>query len=199
MSFAKGENPHHPQLGSKIKVEPIREKRAIGRIKKILADQPRNLCLFTLGINTAYRASDLLTIKVGQVRGIKPGDVLEVKQPKTARFRSVVINPVTATAIHGFLDSGHRPDDELLFIGKRGLLTVPSISRLVKTWCREVGLKGNYGSHTLRKTWGYWQRIERGTSIPLLMEAFGHATQQQTLSYLGIQADEIAQIYELEL
>ena len=35
--------------------------------------------------------------------------------------------------------------------------------------------------------------------FPLLMEAFGHATQRQTLAYLGIQSDEIAQIYELEL
>lgn len=68
---------------------------------------------------------------------------------------------------------------------------------MVKTWCQHVGLKGKYGSHSLRKTWGYWQRLERGTAIPLLMEAFGHATQQQTLAYLGIQAEEIAQIYEL--
>ena len=45
----------------------------------------------------------------------------------------------------------------------------------------------------------YWQRLERGTAIPLLMEAFGHATQQQTLAYLGIQSNEIAAIYELEL
>jgi len=51
----------------------------------------------------------------------------------------------------------------------------------------------------LRKTWGYWQRMERGTAVPLLMEAFGHATQQQTLAYLGIQADEIAKIYDMEL
>jgi len=41
--------------------------------------------------------------------------------------------------------------------------------------------------------------MERGTAVPLLMEAFGHATQQQTLAYLGIQAEEIAQIYEMEL
>ncbi|MBD1822884.1 hypothetical protein H6F51_10320 [Cyanobacteria bacterium FACHB-DQ100] len=43
------------------------------------------------------------------------------------------------------------------------------------------------------------QHMERGTAIPPLIEAFGHATQQQTLAYLGIQAEEIAQIYELEL
>jgi integrase len=70
---------------------------------------------------------------------------------------------------------------------------------MVKTWCQHVGLKGKYGRHSLRKTWCYWQRLERGTAVPLLMEAFGHATQQQTLAYLGIQAEEIAQIYELEL
>ncbi|MBW4660296.1 MAG: hypothetical protein KME15_16595 [Drouetiella hepatica Uher 2000/2452] len=45
---------------------------------------------------------------------------------------------------------------------------------MVKGWCQDVGLKENYGSHTLRKTWKHWQRMERGTSIPLLMEAFGH-------------------------
>jgi hypothetical protein len=32
-----------------------------------------------------------------------------------------------------------------------------------------------------------------------MMEAFGHATQQQTLAHLGIQADEIAKIYDMEL
>jgi len=75
---------------------------------------------------------------------------------------------------------------------------VTSVTRLVKEWCQTVGLKGNYGSHTLRKTWGYWQ-YKNQTPIPLLMEAFGHANQQQTLAYLGIQTKEISQIYDLEL
>ncbi len=49
-----------------------------------------------------------------------------------------------------------------------------------------------------RKTWGYWQ-YKRGTPIPLLMVAFGHATQQQTLTYLGIQTKDVQQIYDMEL
>jgi len=40
-----------------LKVEPIRDKRAIGRIKKMLRDHPRDLCLFVLGMNTAFRAN----------------------------------------------------------------------------------------------------------------------------------------------
>ncbi|MBW4541596.1 MAG: tyrosine-type recombinase/integrase [Myxacorys chilensis ATA2-1-KO14] len=199
MAFQKGENPHHPSPGSVLTVEPIRDKKAIERIKKLLRDHPRDLCLFILGINTAYRANELLSLTVGQVRRLQPGDLLRVKQSKTGKFRSVTINGAVVKAVSQHLTVNPLPDDTYLFQGKRGCLTVPTVSTMVKTWCQHSGLKGNYGSHTLRKTWGYWQRMERGTAVPLLMEAFGHATQQQTLAYLGIQAEEIAQIYELEL
>ncbi len=199
MPFPKGQNPNHPPAGSTIKVEPIRDKKAIARIKKILADRPRDLCLFTLGINTAYRANELLSIKVGQVKNLRAGDVLDLKQRKTHKYRPVTLNQTAIVAIQNWLNVGQLQNEDYLFTGQRGCLTVETVSTLVKTWCRDVGLKGNYGSHTLRKTWGYWQRMERGTAIPLLMEAFGHATQQQTLAYLGIQSNEIAAIYELEL
>ena len=199
MPFPKGQNPNHPTAGSTIKVEPIRDKKAIARIKKILADRPRDLCLFTLGINTAYRANELLSLKVGQVKSLRAGDVLDLKQRKTHKYRPVTLNATAVMAIQAWLQVSDLEGGDYLFTGQRGCLTVETMSTLVKTWCRDVGLKGNYGSHTLRKTWGYWQRLERGTAIPLLMEAFGHATQQQTLAYLGIQSNEIAAIYELEL
>jgi integrase len=199
MPFPKGQNPNHPAAGSTVKVEPIRDKKAIARIKKILGDRPRDLCMFTLGINTAYRASELLSLKVGQVKALRTGDVLDLKQRKTHKYRPVTLNATAVAAIQSWLAAGDLQADDYLFKGQRGCLTVETMSTRVKTWCCDVGLKGNYGSHTLRKTWGYWQRLERGTAIPLLMEAFGHATQQQTLAYLGIQANEIAAIYELEL
>lgn len=199
MAFTKGENPHHPQPGSTIKVEPIRDKKAIRRIKKLLEEYPRNYCFFVLGINTAYRANELLSLNVRQVRGLDVGDVLDLKQRKTHKYRPVTLNATAIAAIERLLNAQPFADDDFLFTGQRGPLTTSTVSTMVKTWCRNVGLRGNYGSHTLRKTWGYWQRMDRGTAVPLLMEAFGHATQQQTLSYLGIQADEIAEIYELEL
>ncbi|HEY9881591.1 MAG TPA: tyrosine-type recombinase/integrase [Leptolyngbyaceae cyanobacterium] len=199
MPFRTGQNPNRPPAGSRIRVEPIRDRAAIKRIKKLLRDQPRDLCLFTLGINTAFRANELLSIRVGQVRSLEVGGVLSVKQTKTSKYRQVTLNKTVVESIRVWLASNDLGDSEFLFKSQRGVLTVPTVSTMVKTWCRHVGLKGNYGSHTLRKTWGYWQRMERGTAVPLLMEAFGHATQQQTLAYLGIQAEEIAQIYDLEL
>ncbi len=85
MPLPKGHNPNRPKLGSSIKVEPIRTKTAIANIKKILRDNPRNLCLFTLGMNTAYRANELLSIRLGQVRNIQIGDSLDLKQSKTRK------------------------------------------------------------------------------------------------------------------
>jgi len=65
-----------------IKVEPIRELKAIKRIKKLREDRPRDLCLFTLGINTAYRANEFLSLRIGQVDYLMPGDRLELRQSK---------------------------------------------------------------------------------------------------------------------
>ena len=198
MAFAKGENPHRPQKGDSIRVEPIRSKRHIANIKRILADKPRDLCLFTLGINTAFRANELLSIKVGQVRYLRVGDTLTIKQRKTGKYRSVVFNENVVHAIANYLRHTPRSDADDLFPGLRGRLTVPTVNRLVKTWCADVGLKGNYGSHTMRKTWGFWQR-QNGADILNLVEAFGHATQRQTMAYLGLQPEDVMKLYDLNL
>jgi integrase len=198
MAFAKGENPHHPQKGASIRVEPIRSKRHIANIKRILANKPRDLCLFTLGINIAFRANELLALKVGQVRYLQVGDTLTIKQRKTGKYRAVVVNANVATALTTYLRQTLLCDADDLFLGLRGRLTVPTVNRLVKTWCADVGLKGNYGSHSMRKTWGYWQR-QNGADILNLVEAFGHATQRQTMAYLGLQPEDVMKLYELNL
>lgn len=194
-------NPNHPQKNSTIKVEPIRDIRDIRSIKKMLADNPRNLCLFVLGINTNLRASDLLRLTAGQVRHCKPGDEITLKEKKTGKPRRINLNKSSIAAIKELLASAPLPDDSPLFFSQRGdVLTVPSINRLVKSWCRAINLKGNYGSHTLRKTFGYHQRIQLNTSIPELMVMFNHSNQRQTLDYLCIQPDEIRSAYmKLEL
>jgi integrase len=164
-------NPNHPKLGDSIKVEPIRTVNAINNLKKYLTPSPRNFALFVVGINTAYRASELLSIKIGQIRHLKPGDRLEVKQRKTKKYRAVTVNMATVEAIKYLLeyldqkalqvrDLSWIDDDSYLFAGRKPdkALTVPSLNNLVKDWCSKTNLKGNFGSHTLRKTWGYMQR-----------------------------------------
>lgn len=196
----KGENLNRPSKGSKIKVEPIREMKDIKSIKKVLADSPRDLALFTLGINTNLRASDLIRIKAGMVRGLKPMDEIELKEQKTGKVRRISLNKSCIEVVRELLASRPYDDQDCLFRSQRGeVLTVPSVHRLVKSWCRSINLKGNYGSHTLRKTWGYHQRVTFGSGLPELMECFNHSTQRQTLDYLCIQPEEIKDIYSNEI
>jgi integrase len=192
-------NRNRPKKGDQIKVDPIRKRKDIESIKKLLGDDPRNYALFTIGINTNLRASDLLRIRVGQVRDFKPGDEIELKERKTGKSRRITLNKACVQAIQRLLASRPYADEELLFTGQRGPLTVPSVHRLVKGWCRAINLRGNYGSHSLRKTWGYHQRVTFGVDIPRLMVCFNHSTQRQTLDYLCIQPEEIKDVYQNEL
>jgi integrase len=196
----KSGNVNHPKKGSTIKVEPIKELKDIGTIKKLLADNPRDFALFTIGINTNLRASDLLQIKAGQVRSLKPNDSFEIKEKKTKKVRRVTLNGVCIDAIRNLLASKPFEDSDYLFFSQRGkVLTVQAVIRIVKGWCKIINLKGNFGSHTLRKTWGYHQRVNFGTDIPTLMVCFNHSTQRQTLDYLCIQPEEIREVFANEL
>ncbi len=195
-------NKNHPEAGSIISVEPIRNVKDIVTIKKMLAGNARDYALFVVGINTAFRASDLLALSAGAVRHLSPGDTLAVREKKTGKERRVTLNNAAYTAINALLATlSDAADTDPLFQSRKGskALTVPTLNNLVKAWCEAINLHGNYGSHTLRKTFGLHQRIAFNTDIPTLMTMFGHSTQKQTLHYLGIQADEVRDAYMNEL
>lgn len=195
-----GNNKNHPKKGVKIKVEPIRNKKVIATIKSNLSSSLRDLALFTLGINTAYRANELLSLRIVDVKHLRAGDVLEIRQTKTNKDRSVVLNGQTVDALQNWINSTYLDEQAPLFTSRKGgALQVPTLNNMVKKWCRDAGLVGNYGSHSLRKTWGYWQRKGNNTPLPLLMVAFGHSTERQTLEYLCIQSDEITELYNYEI
>lgn len=195
-----GNHGNNPKRGQRIKVEPIRDKKDIAAIKRLLSDNPRDLCLFILGINTNLRASDLLSLTVGQVQDLKPMDEVSLWEKKTGKERRINLNKACVKAAADLLHTKEVPcDTDLLFQGQRGPMTVSYANRLVKSWCAAINLRGNYGSHTLRKTWGYHQRVSFGKGLPELMVCFNHASQRQTLEYLCIQDDEIRSVYENEL
>jgi integrase len=190
---------NHPKKGSKIKVEPIRQMKDINNLKKLLADKLRDYCLFIVGINTNLRASDLLGLTAGQVRGLKPGDDIEIKEIKTHKSRRLTLNKACINAINGLLASRSYNDLDKLFQGQRGPITVSYLNRLVKSWTKALNLRGNYGSHTLRKTFGFVKHTVQGASLPELMVCFNHSTQRQTLDYLCIQEATIRNIYMNEI
>ena len=104
----KGRNDNHPKKGSTIKVEPITERKDIDLIKRLLADNQRDFCLFCLGINTNLRASDLTRITAGQVFNMQPGDDLEIKEKKTGKVRRITLNGAAIASIQALLSPSSR-------------------------------------------------------------------------------------------
>ena len=175
------------------RVDPIRDVADIERIKSELQDSPRDLALFTVGINVALRAVDLLSITVGQVKDLSPGDYFFLIERKTRKRRSVIINEASHAAIRSYLMS--RPtakNDHALFASRKGRgepIRPDRLNVLVQKWCK--GIRGDFGSHSLRKTWGYHQRVQFRTDTPTLMRAFNHSSEAQTLTYLGVEAHDV--------
>ncbi len=197
---------NRPGKGSRIKVEPIRSLVDIGRIKTFLENRPRDLTLFTIGINTPLRVSDLLALQFRQVSDIKPGSYLTIRERRTGRRLKIGLNRGCCRAIDRLgrsrqpsADASKRPEG-YLFQSRRGqVLLASSVHRLVKSWCKHTGLIGNYGANSLRKTWGYHQFATFGTDLNRLMNFFNHATRRQTLDYLCLQPQDFKNIFEHEL
>ena len=204
MAFKKGQNPNHPKKGSSIKVDPIRDLNAISRIKRSLiqSDNLRDHCLFTLGINTGWRANELLSINIGQARSIRDNRQISLKESKTKKYRVTPINNVAHRAIEFWLahyDQNQREDAPLFPSLRSGAISVPTLCNLVKHWCIMADVAGHFGSHSLRKTWGYHQRVTFEAPLSVLVKAYGHSSERQTLDYLGIQPSEIEDLYKNEL
>ena len=87
-------NPNHPKKGDRIAVDPIRKPKDIKAISKLTQDNPRDHLLFLMGVNNGLRTCDLIRLKVGQVRNMKIGDTLSIKESKTGKENILVINMI---------------------------------------------------------------------------------------------------------
>lgn len=186
-----------------VTVEPIRDRRAIERIKSVLRDtSPRNFLLFTMGINCHLRIGDILNLKVKDVRDSK-GELkrsIYLREEKTNREVKPAINEAVREALEFYFDkSNHLKPGEYLFrrAKKNEPLTRQRVWQLIKEWTDMVGLKGEFGCHSLRKTKGYQARM-KGYSLEVIQEMYGHRSPEVTRRYIGITRDEIRTV-EMEV
>ncbi len=189
----QGGNANHPKKGSRIAVDPIRQIKDIKAISKMTSSNPRDHLLFVMGINNGLRACDLVRVKVGDLRYLKVGDTLTIKESKTGKDNILVVNKTVYKALQTHLETVRPDDDAYLFASRKGErhLQSQAVSKLVKKWTRAINLKGNYGAHTLRKTWGYIQRTMHGVGFEIICKRYNHSSPAITMRYLGIQDREV--------
>lgn len=183
-------------------VEPIRDKRKLEAIKKVLlgGGQYRDYLLFVLGINSGLRVSDLLALRWEDLMdedGVKPR--LHIKERKTGKVRLFSINKASKEALTYYLGvTGLTPSpQEFVFASREGAGPISRVRayQMLNEVAEQVGLKEKIGTHTLRKTFGYHAH-RQGASIEVLQKVFGHSAPSITMRYLGITQDTIDEVVD---
>lgn len=194
--IVKRGNNNHPQKGSSTIVEPIREEKDIKAIRKLLSENLRNHLLFIMGINNGLRTGDLLKLHVKDVIGMKPGDNINIKEGKTKKQNILVINKTVHKVLTQYLSESNLSSEDYLFRSRKGNhpLTIQSVNAYVKKWTSSINIKGNYGAHSLRKTWGYFQRVYYGVGFEIICKRFNHQSPSVTMRYLGISNKEVENV-----
>ncbi|MCJ7625932.1 MAG: tyrosine-type recombinase/integrase [Anaerolineaceae bacterium] len=67
--------------------------------------------------------------------------------------------------------------------------------KFIPSICHEIGLSGNFSTHSLRKTWGYHARMQ-GVDLALIMYKLNHNSIAYTKRYLGITDDELQAVVQ---
>ncbi len=236
-------------------VQPIRSIQKIQQIKSNLSSKPnlRDYILFTLGIHSGLRISDILHLKVKHVLN---NTHFNLREQKTNKYQRIKIQPQLKQDLLSYIKANNlQPEDYLIYsqkytpyvtASKKETITTPdgktktkSIKHKIKNeasnspinrqhaWrvinkaCNDVGIKGEVGCHTLRKTFGFhfFQYYSQGgngyngnnnnadngngngngnnnnynssRALAILQQIFNHSSTHTTLRYIGIAQDEV--------
>ncbi len=183
-------------------VEAIKSVKDIRRIKQYLLGKrnKRDYLMFVLGINTGLRVGDLLSLRAKDVLELDTMMVTRsvlIREQKTGKLREFELNDAAREAIILYLESiPQQQTGVYLFPSRKGAgpLTTRSAHKIIKTTLRELGIKGNYGTHSLRKTFGY-HRHANNVKLETLQKLFNHSSPAVTLRYIGITKEVIIDAY----
>jgi site-specific recombinase XerC len=145
---------------SDLAIEPIKSLKLIAEIKKNIAESPRDLAIFSIGTSSNISITDLINIKISQVENLLYGKSLTIASETTSKTKQLNLVKESIDAIDQLLFSliPFKGDEFLFRSDKNEQLSVFDIDELVKKWCRDISLEGNFSSLTLIKTWGYIQK-----------------------------------------
>ena len=168
-------------------VQPIRDKSIIEKFKnELLKKGSRDYMMFVIGINAGLRISDILPLKMKDVKNVTHIKIIEKKTGKAKRFK---INPYLRKEIDKYIDGMN--DDDYLFPSRKGDKPITRVQayRILNDVAKKLGIE-EVGTHTLRKTFGYWH-YQQYKDVAILQEIFNHSVPSITLRYIGINADII--------
>ena len=163
--------------------------------------------IWKIGVNTALRISDLLALRMAEVKKLDPTQpALTLNEKKTGKRRKIVINRSALVVMQRRLNDN--PKHKWLFqsnalnLGKRHpaqAINRRSVSRVFQQVGQSVAPKVALGTHSMRKTRGYAMH-KAGRSIESIAKVLNHSSPAVTMRYIGLVQQDIDDSYtEFEL
>lgn len=145
----------------------------------------RDEFLFKLGVATGLRISDLVKLKVKDVRNQR---AVKIKEKKTQKVRDVYLE-LAYDAIDEYTKGMF--NDAWLFPSRKGNKPISETQayRILVRAGESLG-REDIGTHTMRKTFGYWHYQTNG-DIVKLMRLLRHSSPEVTRAYIGLTEEEI--------
>lgn len=180
------------------KVEPIKDRDEVKRIKNTLSVDKsergkRVYLLFCIGIYTGLRISDLLSLRVSDLKG---REAFTIRERKTGKVQDIEI----PKELQIILDDELRDETGERFIfqsrerdqrGQSKPITARQALNDLKQVAIMCDIKTPFGCHSLRKTFGY--AIYKNTGdLDLVAELFKHTSTAITRRYIGLRDEDKA-------
>lgn len=173
-------------------VQPIRDPALIEKIEKYLKSKnERDYILFLLGIYTGLRISDILSLKVKDLRN---KDFLKISERKTKRkkynSRTIELNPILKKVLKYYLKD--KPSDQYVIksrVGENSPISRERAYMILKDVANKFDID-SLGTHSMRKTLGY-HVYQQKKDVVLVQKMLNHESPSHTLRYIGIEQDMV--------
>lgn len=188
--------------------QPIRDVKQLEELKgyyRSVSPQPRNYLLIIMGLNTALRISDELSLKWKDVYDFKRKDYkkhINLVEHKTGKVTQIYLNDHIKAALEEYKNtlSEIYPEQYLFFSQRVKSEQINRVQafRIIKKAADYCHIEGVISCHSLRKTFGY-HAWKQGFSPALLMNIYNHSSFDITKRYLGIEQDDKDLVYKTVL
>ena len=180
---------HKIESGNFMKtVQPIRDAQVISQVKKRLQDRgSKYYIMFVIGLNTGLRVGDILNLRAADISGKSH---VTLTEKKTGKYKRFLINDQLKKEIERYIESAGLTGDDYIVASRKGKnqpITRIQAYRVLNGVAEELNLP-EIGTHTMRKTFGYWH-YKQYKDVAILQDIFNHSAPSITLRYIGINDD----------
>ena len=186
----------------KLVVEPIKDKKKIEALLMYLKGKnERDYLLAKFQLNTGLRISDVVKVKVSDLvtENLNFKDYFVLQEKKTRKEKKIKLNDSLKKALKIYIKENKLKQDKYIFQSRKGVnnpISVTQAYRILKAAALNLNIE-NFGTHSLRKTWGYWTYKMSRYNIGLIMDTFNHSSEKITLRYIVITQSAKDELYSL--